>query len=138
MIFDGWDSPSDAPTEPPGKRPKPIAPATAAIPTLQEQPQPAYDERHWQSAAACRGSAAELFDSGTDGRGSSGRTHVYAAKQICRGCSVRADCLRYALAHAEPHGIWGGLTPQERHKLAHGKQPGPTAPTGHPSGRDIS
>lgn len=40
-----------------------------------------------------------------------------AAKSICRGCEVRVQCLNYALANEEPHGIWGGLTPRERARL---------------------
>lgn len=26
---------------------------------------------------------------------------------ICRGCSVKDECLAYGLAHRE-HGVWGG------------------------------
>ncbi|MFC9355225.1 WhiB family transcriptional regulator [Rhodococcus sp. NPDC057014] len=40
-----------------------------------------------------------------------------AAKQLCRGCPVRARCLNYALDAYEPHGIWGGYTEDERRKL---------------------
>ncbi len=39
------------------------------------------------------------------------------AKAICAECSVRADCLDYALRIREPHGIWGGLTEVERREL---------------------
>lgn len=39
------------------------------------------------------------------------------AKSICADCPVRADCLRWALDNYEPHGIWGGYTPQERRTL---------------------
>lgn len=39
------------------------------------------------------------------------------AKRICYSCPVREECLEYALANDESHGIWGGLSRQERWKL---------------------
>jgi WhiB family redox-sensing transcriptional regulator len=36
------------------------------------------------------------------------------AKAICAGCPVQPQCLDHALAIQEPHGIWGGLTENER------------------------
>jgi len=37
------------------------------------------------------------------------------AKQICRGCSVRDECLDYALSHPrERFGVWGGASERER------------------------
>jgi WhiB family redox-sensing transcriptional regulator len=39
------------------------------------------------------------------------------AKAICVDCSVRRECLEYALAIREPHGIWGGLNEGERRDL---------------------
>lgn len=39
------------------------------------------------------------------------------AKMVCSRCEVRAECLELALATAEPHGIWGGLSERERRLL---------------------
>ncbi len=39
------------------------------------------------------------------------------AKAICTSCGVRKDCLEYAVAIREPHGIWGGLNEVERKPL---------------------
>jgi WhiB family redox-sensing transcriptional regulator len=39
------------------------------------------------------------------------------AKNICKECPVINECLEYALAADEPHGVWGGTTPQERRAL---------------------
>lgn len=39
------------------------------------------------------------------------------AKVLCFGCPVRRDCLEFALALEEKHGIWGGLSPDERRQL---------------------
>lgn len=40
-----------------------------------------------------------------------------AAKAICERCTVRAECLDYAIAIREPHGVWGGLSESERKAL---------------------
>jgi WhiB family transcriptional regulator, redox-sensing transcriptional regulator len=39
------------------------------------------------------------------------------AKKVCAGCTVRAECLSYALENDERFGIWGGLSERERRKL---------------------
>ena len=39
------------------------------------------------------------------------------AKQFCGACDVAAECLAFALANNETHGIWGGLSPKERRQL---------------------
>jgi WhiB family redox-sensing transcriptional regulator len=39
------------------------------------------------------------------------------AKEICTTCSVKKDCLEYAVRIREPHGIWGGLNESERKAL---------------------
>jgi hypothetical protein len=36
---------------------------------------------------------------------------------ICRGCSIRSECLTYSLEY-EPHGIWGGFIESTRAILA--------------------
>jgi WhiB family transcriptional regulator, redox-sensing transcriptional regulator len=39
------------------------------------------------------------------------------AKQVCRRCEVRVECLKYALDNDERFGVWGGLSARERSKL---------------------
>ncbi|MER5738573.1 MULTISPECIES: WhiB family transcriptional regulator [unclassified Streptomyces] len=39
------------------------------------------------------------------------------AKELCVGCSVRAECLAYALDRRIEHGVWGGMTERERRAL---------------------
>jgi len=34
--------------------------------------------------------------------------------EVCRGCSIRDDCLEIATLYKETHGIWGGKLPHER------------------------
>ncbi len=66
--------------------------------------------RAWQNKANCLGVDPELF---FPERGASTRE----AKEVCRGCVVRTDCLEYALANGEKFGIWGGLSERERRKV---------------------
>ena len=39
------------------------------------------------------------------------------ARAICAQCSVKEDCLSYALDIREPHGIWGGASEAERRQM---------------------
>ena len=39
------------------------------------------------------------------------------AKEICAACPVVGECRDYALSIREPHGVWGGLSEQERRLL---------------------
>ncbi len=66
--------------------------------------------RKWQGQANCMGVDPDLF---FPERGASTRE----AKEVCRGCVVREDCLEYALANGEKFGIWGGLSERERRKI---------------------
>jgi WhiB family transcriptional regulator, redox-sensing transcriptional regulator len=47
------------------------------------------------------------------------------AKKVCAGCTVRVQCLDYAIEHQEQYGVWGGLNYRERLRVA--KQPGRAA-----------
>lgn len=67
-------------------------------------------ERGWQDNANCLGVDPDLF---FPERGASTRE----AKEVCRGCVVRGECLEYALANGEKFGIWGGLSERERRRL---------------------
>jgi WhiB family redox-sensing transcriptional regulator len=66
--------------------------------------------RAWQARANCMGVDPELF---FPERGSSTRE----AKEVCRGCVVRGDCLEFAIANSEKFGIWGGMSERERRRV---------------------
>jgi WhiB family redox-sensing transcriptional regulator len=66
--------------------------------------------KSWQRQANCMGVDPDLF---FPERGASTRE----AKEVCRGCVVREDCLEFALANGEKFGIWGGLSERERRKI---------------------
>ncbi len=73
-------------------------------------------EPSWQQRAPCR-SYPWLFymPTTTHERKSAREARQMQAKAICNTCSVKAECLTQGLT--ERHGIWGGLTEDER-KLA--------------------
>lgn len=64
----------------------------------------------WQELANCLGVDPDLF---FPERGASTRE----AKEVCRGCVVREDCLEFALANGEKFGIWGGMSERERRRI---------------------
>ncbi|HWM95572.1 MAG TPA: WhiB family transcriptional regulator [Streptosporangiaceae bacterium] len=74
-------------------------------------------EGQWRSFAACRSADPDLFFPVS----SSGQSlaQVAKAKAICAGCQVRRECLAFALRTHQAHGVWGGLSEQER-SLARG------------------
>src|SRR5664280_271936 len=47
-------------------------------------------------------------------RGPARERRQQAAAAICAGCVVRTQCRAYALAAAEPYGVWGGLSESAR------------------------
>lgn len=66
----------------------------------------------WREAAQCKAPDIDpkIFFP-VDGAG------VIAAKEICRNCVVRGECLEYALAIREGHGVWGGASERERRRI---------------------
>jgi WhiB family redox-sensing transcriptional regulator len=68
------------------------------------------DVEGWQDKANCLGVDPDLF---FPSRGASTRE----AKEVCRGCVVRLDCLEFSLVSREKFGIWGGLSERERRRL---------------------
>ena len=62
----------------------------------------------WRSEALCAQADPEVFYPVDE-------SWSEPAKRVCAGCPVAAQCLAYALIAGEPHGVWGGLTTDERH-----------------------
>lgn len=74
----------------------------------------------WREHAACLEHPAVLFFGLEDNESSSERRlREEEAKRVCFSCSVKQDCLEYALEMREPYGIWGGLTEVERRSRLH-------------------
>ncbi|MEY4457453.1 MAG: WhiB family transcriptional regulator [Microbacteriaceae bacterium] len=64
----------------------------------------------WQADALCSQTDPEAF---FPEKGGSTRD----AKRICSSCSVKSECLEYALENDERFGIWGGLSERERRRF---------------------
>ena len=63
----------------------------------------------WSTRGACRASDPDaLFVQGAEQN---------RAKQVCRGCTVRTECLADALDNRVEFGVWGGMTERERRAL---------------------
>ncbi len=72
----------------------------------------------WQLRAACRGpQSAVFFPPPRPERREDKRRREARAKAICGECGVQLDCLDYAVTIKEQHGIWGGLSENERKVL---------------------
>lgn len=64
----------------------------------------------WDLSAACRNTHPRMFFTEDP-------TGMAYARMVCARCSVRSECLEYALANGEKFGIWGGLSPRERRRI---------------------
>lgn len=67
---------------------------------------PTDDELAWHADAECLNQGVEPFFS-------TAPRETSRALQTCGRCTVRVECLAYALAHNEQFGIWGGRTERE-------------------------
>lgn len=69
----------------------------------------------WQADAACRGTDTDVFFPRSD-------DDAGEAKAICAGCPVGEACLEWAITTRQPEGVFGGLTPTERHRVVRRRQ----------------
>lgn len=77
------------------------------------------EQQRWRQHALCYKTDTNLF---FPSLGDNNR-QVMAAKKICLGCPVIADCRAYALSYdsSKLPGIYGGLTQYERKRIQRGK-----------------
>jgi WhiB family redox-sensing transcriptional regulator len=69
----------------------------------------------WQRAALCRGEAGRDFYPPFGGECKRDRRiRELRAKSVCASCPVCGECLDHAVNSGERHGVWGGLTSDER------------------------
>lgn len=61
----------------------------------------------WRARAACRGMNTAMF---YPERGES----TAEARAVCASCPVQQDCLDWALANNDTHGVWGGVSGRGR------------------------
>jgi WhiB family transcriptional regulator, redox-sensing transcriptional regulator len=67
---------------------------------------------NWRVLAACRSADPDLFFPISSSRKSV--EQAAEARAVCACCLVRRQCLAFALRTRQAHGIWGGLTAEER------------------------
>lgn len=79
-------------------------------------PKPLLDAYEWQDRGRCRTLSVAAFFDFEEVRGNERAARSETAKAICRGCVVRVQCLRHALA-VEDFGVWGGTTASEREAM---------------------
>lgn len=73
----------------------------------------------WQADARCAEYSTDQFFPAEEG---STLRHVAKAKAICAGCSVKKECLEYALENGEHFGVWGGTSERDRRALRRDRQ----------------
>ncbi len=77
----------------------------------------------WELEARCRGADAGLFFGPNRFEPKRERlAREQRAKEICWNCPALGPCREYALANAEPYGVWGGLGETERRAMLEGDQ----------------
>lgn len=78
----------------------------------------------WHARGSCRKKDAALFFHPEGETGSAKEQRISAAKEVCAECPVRALCRDFALTTAEPFGIWGGMSEDERTAAIAGRSSG--------------
>lgn len=73
------------------------------------------DASRWMKEGLCRGADPQIFDGDP--------LYDDTAKGYCQRCTVRVECLQYALANSTVvTGVWGGLNDDERTAQKRGGQ----------------
>lgn len=69
----------------------------------------------WRHKAACLTEDPELFF--PVGNTGPALQQIEDAKKICQRCEVRDQCLAWALEAGQDHGVWGGMSEDERRAI---------------------
>lgn len=64
----------------------------------------------WMDNANCKGKTNQMFP-----KNYKDITYIKQAREICNQCTVKPQCLEYALQYppADMHGVWAGLTSRQ-------------------------
>lgn len=65
----------------------------------------------WQERSACYGVDPDVFFPISE-------EEAGPALTFCSACTIRDECLAWALKNGERYGVWGGLTEQQRRRIA--------------------
>jgi len=66
------------------------------------------EEANWTELANCNNADLEIFFSPKS------PNKTAEALAYCQECTVRTQCLEFAIENRLPYGVYGGLTPQQR------------------------
>ncbi|MDR2975355.1 MAG: WhiB family transcriptional regulator [Propionibacteriaceae bacterium] len=69
----------------------------------------------WRHQAACLTEDPELFF--PVGNTGPALLQIEEAKKVCTRCVVREQCLHWALEAGQDHGVWGGMSEDERRSM---------------------
>ncbi|GHB67922.1 transcriptional regulator WhiB [Streptomyces viridiviolaceus] len=69
----------------------------------------------WRGRGACREEDPELFF--PVGNTGGAFLQIEEAKSVCRRCPVIETCLQWALETGQQHGVWGGLSEDDRRRM---------------------
>lgn len=75
-------------------------------------------DREWLYRAYCSGTDPNVW---VNEHPNNAETKML--KAICGECTVKTECLEYAMDFGFPMGVWGGLTAPERARLAKSRKP---------------
>lgn len=69
----------------------------------------------WRVKAACKGMNTDVFFPKRGlASGMNSLAIVAKSRLICAGCTVRKECLNFALENRIQHGLYGGISPGDR------------------------
>ncbi|MCI5825458.1 MAG: WhiB family transcriptional regulator [Arcanobacterium sp.] len=77
-------------------------------------------DRSWMEDALCAQTDPDIFYPEKGGS-------TAPATSVCNNCSVRAECLEYAVSNDIRHGIWGGTSDNDRKRIARERRVGRVA-----------
>ena len=69
------------------------------------------EELSWKARGACRQVDPNVFFP------EAGDPNLDVAREICRSCPVRLECLDFAVSEGISHGVWGGASERERRRI---------------------
>src|SRR5215211_3781838 len=96
-------------------RQRPLAQGSRADPLTHAATKEDHSAMDWRNRSACLDEDPELFF--PIGNTGPAILQIEEAKQVCRRCEVREQCLAWALEAGQDHGVWGGLSEDERRAL---------------------
>ncbi|GEM30821.1 hypothetical protein NN3_18280 [Nocardia neocaledoniensis NBRC 108232] len=84
---------------------------------MAERRMPIGDYWEWQALGSCVGMDSDMFFHGEKEPRRYRSARVAQAKRVCAGCRVLDECRDFALTYGEHHGVWGGLSEEERRRI---------------------